>query len=501
MHGIQPGIQTQPITSGNETPTGSSDTGTQTYLPTPTETTIGSSLTLMERQLSTSPAVSQSPANISGASFFNPDKNWGQFADDIDTMATNAAASRQSMPCMKETADTIASQVESFASNPGLPTEDSEALNKYLDDIRKLEDEGYPYAKSLQLALQFPLIQDIYYFQVVNHASPDTQEKIKTARLHRMGELWSEGIIGINGKPCLKDLLRQDWSNFYGEEGSKELIIFIRGILGGQGTVSNDMGAIQQMLANKSLKKLYVPTFAPLSLAGLNLMHYSALVPVGLTTEVYEHHDRFNMSPTFLAYHDLWHETFINSGIISEDHKRSQSHHAITQFYQLKDQVEPEVFRAAEMILFEHCHENTRRERSLTRLTSPSTCIEQASRVHLRLTRDWEDLDDSYKKSSTVEYLAKGALWVSIIMQSQLNIDPNQTAGDPLTQFQAQWSSLEEKKKATEGRLQRSPGRLRICRDFSEMGVKLDKTTMNFYRSVADQLEQYGLLLLKELHV
>ena len=261
-----------------------------------------------------------------------------------------------------------------------------------------------------------------------------------------------------------------------------------------QGDISGNMILIQEMLANRSLKKLYVPSFAPLSLKGLNLSHYTALVPVGLTTEVYEHHDGYDMSATILAYHDLWHELFINSGIMSNDSRRSQFHNAIVQCYQSSGQIDPVVLHAAEMILFEHCHENRGKEKGkpLSLLVSGRTCIEKASQVSLRLARDWIDLDECYKSAGNAEHLTKGSLWLSILMQTLLNSDLEQAATNIHERFQEEWDRLEEQAPQTEN----WAFSLNICRSFLFMGVDIfDEKETLYYETVANQLERYGSLL------
>ena len=109
--------------------------------------------------------VSSSVAYSSGVSFFDPEKDWSRFGAEIDEMALQAFSGHQAMPCMKETADTMLATIQVFLSCDFLPQKDREALEKYQVDIQKLEGEGFPYENSLQLALLFPLVQDMYYAQ------------------------------------------------------------------------------------------------------------------------------------------------------------------------------------------------------------------------------------------------------------------------------------------------------------------------------------------------
>nr|MBE8168188.1 hypothetical protein [Shewanella sp.] len=339
--------------------------------------------------------------------FYHTEKDWILFAQEIDEKAIRASKGEQSMPCMAETVGIITTQLDKYLAADWLDDSEKEAICFYKQQVLSLKNNGYPYKESLVLALEFTLIQDLYNFLSIDHVPENEAEEIKASSIADLDFDWGKHTELYNKAPgrfysevdfgplTLENLIHQDWNTaFFGisseqqekfnnvttsaieretddvkkvqmkqilaekkknEFKQRKTILTMQMML--PAIIGTDFEGVMEVLPTASDKKLFVPVFCDMTIKTMNLAQNTALVPIGLTTERVALHDQLKMSSAVLAFHDVFHESKIKSGVVDENIKRKKSHNMIVSFYKNQRQVNEYIHFIAENMLFGLGHE------------------------------------------------------------------------------------------------------------------------------------------------
>ena len=391
-------------------------------------------------------------AYTSGETFFRPvEQGWSDFFYDIhEWMKT--PPQHTFMPCMAETASQIKTEINSFLEQEGLSVNDRTALEHYITRVDALEGKGYPYMESLEIALLFPMIAGVFYFQVYEQLPVHKQQSIRLCHLDKLGERWNAAALG----PCnLHNLIHQNWEQLYEDKNKPcyktpdryETLISMFFVVAGltDHFVMKDRNALRGLGDHRNRR--VIPVFTPFSLELLNRFHYLPIVPVGLITNIKEKHDGQQMSCAHVPAHDLLHEHYdIHSHRFTMGNSL-QPYSAIDLYYSAASAVTDPVHKCGELILLQNLHE---RGRDLSNFQNFTRCMIIAHEVSCKFSSGaFSDMPEDYSVPSRSEFLPLGAMWVYSVFS---NIEPTlnnfargqQPLGQVLANSQQQFMMAQE---------------------------------------------------------
>ncbi len=376
---------------------------------------------------------------LSGNEFFSPEqRDWMDFGKKVDGWSLQPAE-LCSMPCMAETSAHILEDINKFLSYHGLSADDKQALENFKQKVLALREENYPYKKSLEVALLFPLIQNLFYCFACPRMSVTQKKKIKDCTIDRIPARWQALKLG----PCsLHNLIQQPWRRLYEKTAEdpeyKKLIRIYEAV----GNLTNEMGNHDND-AIRSLHRLrgrrIIPTFSPFTLKILNTFHFLPVIPVNLTHSICERHDAIWMCPAYLTIHDLLHDLYnIDSCLVQTSHQRFLSYLAIVSYYRYATAIPPEIHRAGELILLQKLHEQGG---DLNNLLDIKDTLDIAQNVSKQFYRDvFSDMPRDYASIYQSSHLPTGALWLSVFLsyflQKQKPTERHAERTGPYEQFQ-----------------------------------------------------------------
>ena len=354
----------------------------------------------------------ENPAGLKGEELLNlfsqdeGDEAWNFSVKMVDKIRRGEFCA---MPGMEQTTKIMREKIhELLGGRSSLLEGDEKGFLVFLDELKKLEAQKYPYIDSVVLTFIF---SDLLYSYYKEYEGLD------------------KGIGTVDdGSQSLYDKFFY-WKKFYD---------YKRGIDGGAcpDKYSSRLNDLEEEMMNHVLSKRSIiwVTFTPLEIHHLNLMQYLPVVVIGFTTHPSEWHDGWQMNCNYLPIHDFEHEyREIHSSLSFDlkDDDRKRKHEVLQKVYWFSRKRcavdasdKNKLFPAIKLMLFEHLHEMGKSidDLGLNNIAPLPASLDMS----LKPKNDscpgrYSDLPDEYLSLRQTDWLLEGVLWLHSLNEHRVN--------------------------------------------------------------------------------